>query len=59
MFQWKLLWSIIRGKSRPPSILEMEQVERDQDDIEPEIRNLERAALFRKWRRERGFDHRQ
>jgi hypothetical protein len=52
--QWKRLWKIITGKVKLPPILEMEQVERDQDDLEPRVRALERAAEFRRWQRERG-----
>lgn len=55
MLSLKLLWNILRGKSRPPPAVEMEQVERDLNDIEPAIKDLERAAEFRKWQRERDL----
>jgi len=51
------LWDLIRGNVRPPPVIaqdEVEQVAKRQDDMEPLIQDLERAAAFRKWERERA-----
>src|SRR4051812_11551926 len=43
---WRLFWDLLRGKCEAPSDSLIEQVARDQDAIEPRIKELERAAEF-------------